>query len=144
MDNELKVFSIEEANQLIPVLRELIHQLKEKQDQAVHVEAQIDALEIVGGTDNPKSKKEVDSLVKKHQDIVTDFYEIIDKIQSFGCLLKDLEMGLVDFYSVMDGKVVYLCWKLDEHKINHWHEIGKGFMYRQPLDVRPGDFHIED
>lgn len=143
MDNELKVFTVEEANQLIPVLRELIHQLKEKQGQAVHIEAQIDALEIVSGSGNLNSKKEIESLVKKHQNVVTDFYETIDKIQEQGCLLKDVEMGLVDFYSLMDGKVVYLCWKLDEDKIDHWHEVGKGFMYRQPLDVRPGDIHEE-
>lgn len=143
MDNELKVFTVEEANQLIPVLKELIHQLKEKQNQAVHIEAQIDALEIVGGTDNPGAKKEAEALVKKHQNLVTDFYETIDKIQEYGCLLKDVEMGLVDFYSLMDGKVVYLCWKADEEKIDHWHEVGKGFMYRQPLDVRPSDLHEE-
>ncbi len=143
MDNELKVFTVEEANQLIPVLRDLIHQLKEKQSQAVHIEAQIDALEIVSGSGNSNSKKEIESLVKKHQNVVTDFYETIDKIQEFGCLLKDVETGLVDFYSLMDGKVVYLCWKLDEDKIDHWHEVGKGFMYRQPLDVRPGDIHEE-
>ncbi len=141
MDNELKVFTVEEANQLIPILTGIIHELKEKQNQAVHIEAQIDALEIIGNTEDKKSKKDIEVLTKKHQDLVTEFYEIIDKIQAHGCLIKDVEMGLIDFYSLMDGKVVYLCWKLGEEKVDHWHAVGKGFTFRQPLDVGPGDLH---
>ena len=139
MDNELKVFTVEEANQLTPILTGLIHELKEKQNQAVHIEAQIDALEIIGNTEDKKSKQEIAVLTKKHQDLVTDFYEMIDKIQSYGCLFKDAEAGLIDFYSMMDGKVVYLCWKLGEEKVDHWHEIGKGYAYRRPLDIGPND-----
>ena len=53
-----------------------------------------------------------------------------------GCFLKDIETGLVDFYALHEGRVVYLCWRLGEPQVSFWHEVGRGFTYRQPI---PGE-----
>ena len=41
--------------------------------------------------------------------------------------------GLVDFPAVMDGREVYLCWRLGEAEVGHWHELDAGFRGRRPL-----------
>ena len=58
---------------------------------------------------------------------------LIEEVQALGCELKDIEQGLVDFRTVMEGREVYLCWKLGEPGIAWWHELETGFADRQPL-----------
>jgi len=49
------------------------------------------------------------------------------------CELTDIDQGLIDFRAEMDGREVYLCWKLGEERIDWWHELDAGFAGRQPL-----------
>src|SRR5260370_36452525 len=55
------------------------------------------------------------------------------ELERFGCELKDPDTGLIDFLSLRDGRVVYLCWRLGEERVNYWHELQTGFAGRQPL-----------
>jgi hypothetical protein len=54
-------------------------------------------------------------------------------IQELGCELKDIDMGLVDFPALREGRVVYLCWRYGEDRLRYWHELDAGFAGRQPL-----------
>src|SRR3989344_6035630 len=62
-----------------------------------------------------------------------EFYRKLDELESMGCLLKDLELGLVDFYYKFENRDIFLCWKLGEKSIRHWHEIYAGFESRNPI-----------
>jgi hypothetical protein len=55
------------------------------------------------------------------------------KVQELGVELKDPALGLIDFPSVRDDKIVYLCWRLGELNIAYWHDTDTGFAGRQPL-----------
>jgi hypothetical protein len=59
--------------------------------------------------------------------------ENVGRIEQTGCVVKDLETGLVDFPSVVDDEQVYLCWKLGEERIGYWHRMDEGFAGRKPL-----------
>jgi hypothetical protein len=61
----------------------------------------------------------------------------LQKIHATGCLVKDLDMGLLDFPAIVDNQEVYLCWRLGEERIRFWHRQDEGFAGRKPLD--PGD-----
>ena len=63
---------------------------------------------------------------------ITDYLKELDAI---GCVFKGFDAGLVDFYSLRDDRPVFLCWKLGEARIEHWHELDAGFAGRQRLDV---------
>ena len=132
-ENEVKVFSLEEANSLIPLLTELIRKLHEKREEAVGIEVQIDALELVSGHENGTAAQEKERLMAKHRRLVGEFYEMVDEIHSHGCFLKDADLGLIDFYGIVEGHVVYLCWRLGEERVAFWHEISQGYAARQPL-----------
>ena len=60
--------------------------------------------------------------------------ETIEKIQEFGCLVKDLDTGLIDFPTLLNGVEVYLCWKLGESGIQFWHGVEEGFRGRKSID----------
>jgi hypothetical protein len=57
----------------------------------------------------------------------------IEELTDLGIEVKDASRGLLDFYSLLDGREVYLCWLLGEDEVGHWHEIDAGFAGRQSL-----------
>jgi hypothetical protein len=71
----------------------------------------------------------------------TQLKEILDKIQDSGCLVKDLDIGLVDFPTLFRGQEVYLCWKLGESGIQYWHGVEEGYRGRKPIDRDFLDHH---
>ena len=60
--------------------------------------------------------------------------QAVNEIHETGCVVKDLDEGLVDFPSLRDGQEVYLCWKLGEEHIGYWHGLTEGFAGRKPLE----------
>ena len=132
--NQLKVFTLEEANKLLPQLTQQIKTLQELRQVILSLEIEIDAIELVTEKDDSGASLALNAKVENYTKTVNRFYAVIDEIHAHGCFLKDLETGLVDFYSLRKGQVIYLCWKLGESKIGFWHEIGKGFSNRQPLN----------
>lgn len=128
--NQIKVFTLEEAEALLPDLTQMLLQLRQLNEEMHKLEVEIDLEEIVQeGEDSSR----LDSRIQDYNSRITQLYALVDQIQEPGCFLKDADLGLIDFYSLRDGKVVYLCWKLGEERITHWHEVGKGFTSRQPI-----------
>ncbi len=69
---------------------------------------------------------------------------IVESIQEHGCLVKDLDKGLVDFPTLFRGEEVYLCWKAGEEQIGFWHGVEEGFAGRKPIDQEFLDNHRGD
>jgi hypothetical protein len=61
--------------------------------------------------------------------------QAVEKVHSFGCLVKDLDIGLIDFPTLFRGEEVYLCWKLGERGIRFWHGVSEGFRGRKAIDA---------
>ena len=68
----------------------------------------------------------------------------IERIEDLGVLVKDLDIGLVDFPTLLRGEEVYLCWRMDEADIDHWHGVHEGFRGRRPIDQHFVDNHRGD
>jgi hypothetical protein len=62
------------------------------------------------------------------------FQQAVERVHDFGCLVKDLDIGLIDFPTLFQGEEVYLCWKLGERGIGFWHGVTEGFRGRKPID----------
>jgi hypothetical protein len=58
----------------------------------------------------------------------------VERINALGCLVKDLEAGLVDFYALQDDEPIFLCWQFGEPAVTHWHPLDEGFASRQPIE----------
>jgi len=79
---------------------------------------------------------------KKHREsLLQQLKGSIEKIQEFGCLIKDLDIGLIDFPTLFRGEEVYLCWKLGESGIRFWHGVTEGFRGRKAIDQEFLDNH---
>jgi hypothetical protein len=65
--------------------------------------------------------------------LICRLQSLVSEIGAEGCEIKDLEGGLIDFPTIWEGREVFLCWKLGEPEVGHWHEIDDGFAGRQSL-----------
>jgi hypothetical protein len=72
-----------------------------------------------------KNQREASGQALKHS---------MEKIEDIGVQVKDLDIGLVDFPTLYRGEEVYLCWRMDEDDIGHWHGVHEGFAGRKPID----------
>ena len=78
----------------------------------------------------------------EHQQLAETLKSALNRILETGCLVKDLDVGLLDFPAVINHQDVYLCWKLGEDRIRFYHRQDEGFASRKPLDphdLGPGD-----
>lgn len=122
-----KLFTVEEANALLPDLQEVLWDIFRHRDalrkKAPHMEPILGAAPTNGGG---REGSEYD--VEAYQ-----LYRSIDRIREMGVVLKDLDMGLLDFPHERDEQVVFLCWHPPEERIEYWHELDTGYQERQPL-----------
>src|SRR5260370_15558577 len=58
----------------------------------------------------------------------------MEKIEEIGCLVKDLDIGLIDFPTLLRGEEVYLCWKMGESGIDYWHGVPAGSHTRKAIN----------
>ena len=122
-----KLFTVEEANALLPKLQKLLDDLALHRDalreKAPHLESTLRAAGANGGSSGGS-----EYVVEAY-----NLYLAIERIRELGVLLKDLDMGLLDFPHERGGRVVFLCWHPPEERIGYWHEIEAGYAGRQPL-----------
>lgn len=136
---ELKVFSVDEANLLIPLLTEKLKELQGLKTLISRREAAIDALEMISEPGSGGVAPEVGREIKAYQGLLNRYYEGIENIHAMGCFLKDVEIGLVDVYGRHNGRIVHYCWRLGEKSIAYWHDVGRGYRHRQPLKQNSAD-----
>jgi hypothetical protein len=58
----------------------------------------------------------------------------VDKLEELGVVLKDLDLGLLDFPSEREGEDVLLCWQVGEDSVTSWHRREEGYAGRKPID----------
>ena len=75
-------------------------------------------------------------LRREHTRLAESLKSSLERILETGCVIKDLDVGLLDFPSIIDNEEVYLCWKLGEAAITNWHSTSEGFASRKPIDAR--------
>lgn len=79
----------------------------------------------------------------EHMQISKIFRAALERIVSSGCVVKDLDAGLLDFPAILHNEEVFFCWKIGEDRIRYYHSRAEGFAGRKPIDPRdlgPGDF----
>jgi len=134
----MKLFTLDEAQALVPVLESLLKRGIEAKRAAEQVHDDLQRLaqriHVSGGmhvdiAKVARQRIELDAHVQRAKDAVQE-------IDAIGVQVKDLDTGLLDFPCKVDDEVVLLCWKMGEARITHWHTVESGFAGRQPLDDR--------
>ena len=125
----MKLFTIEEANALLPSVREILQRIQRSRRRlATYRRAAKSAAE---GAEQGGGGMEGGAL---YATLLTQFTTEMSELEALGVQLKDFDRGLVDFPSLRDGRVVLLCWQLGEgDQLEWWHDMEAGFGGRTPL-----------
>jgi hypothetical protein len=130
----MRMYSVEEARAALPEVIPIIRRIREtflklRAAQAATASAGRVAEADGSLTANPWASGEDNRVERLNRRLRTD----AGRLDRLGIELKDPEVGLIDFFSERDGKVVYLCFKLGEKNIDYWHTLEAGYGGRQPL-----------
>lgn len=131
-----KIFSLEEANRLLPYLEGALAGLSALGQEVTSLRREIEVLGAIAGSGATDDSPDVRSLREKehaYSDALGRFRASLTEVARHGCIIRDLELGLVDFYTTARDRVVCLCWRRGEPAIEHWHPIDEGFSGRRPL-----------
>lgn len=137
-----RVFTIEQANAMLPLVRAITSDLTTLARDVVERRQRLASFaKRKPATANDPYADELRSMQQALADDAERLQEYIDELRRLGLEPKGAIEGLVDFPAFIDGKLVYLCWKLGEPEVTHWHDIDAGFAGRQSLvaSVSAGD-----
>jgi len=130
-----KVFTPAEANELIPRLEVAVRELQAK---AHGLRIRIAELVKLDPAARQLQLPQIIERFPQLRESAGQLAEAAEKIESYGCLLKDIDQGLVDFpWEMEEDQVVFLCWQFGEPAVIAWHPIDAGFAQRQPLSGAP-------
>lgn len=133
-----RTFTLDEAHALLPILESLLRTAIEGKKLIEDVDKELQEIAhrvfLNGGTllkivPLARRKMEREKALQRVKDAVAE-------IHATGVQVKDVDIGLLDFPCVVEGKTVLLCWKFGEEKITHWHGTSEGFAGRKPIDER--------
>ena len=128
----MKLFTVEQANRTLPLVRKIAEDIVRTYGRW---QERVREFEVVAGklrADEVDPRAE--ALQTEAQALAAEITAFVAELEELGVEFKGFDLGLVDFPSEMNGRVVHLCWRLGEPAVQHWHEVGAGFAGRQPLD----------
>ena len=125
----MKLFSVEEANGLLPTVRPILLRIRRAHERLLSFRGEArraaEGADLGGGgmADGPL-----------YVNLLLELFSGAGELEALGVQLKDQSRGLIDFPSLRDGRVVLLCWQLGEgDELEWWHDLEAGFAGRQPL-----------
>ena len=145
MDEGPRLFTLDEANALVPTLEIEFGRIAKARSEIGRVIAALGGAEASmailqeGGEAPPGQDAEAAQL----RALAAEITEAVERVNDLGCLVKDVDTGLVDFYADQEGDTVFLCWQFGEPAISSWHGLEEGFAGRKPIEgatVPPPDW----
>jgi hypothetical protein len=136
MDDGPRFFTVEEANALVSTLEIEFGRI-------AHVRSRLGPLiQGLGGPDEAVAILQEgaplpagrEAEAEELRRLAAEITRAVERVNALGCLVKDVEMGLVDFYALVDGEPAFLCWQFGEPAIAHWHSLDEGYSARKPID----------
>ena len=135
---EPRLFTLTEAErtrqELEPFLVEAIDCRKKLANLDESLSAVASRIMLMGGILVPYEKLAAQRV--QHTQLSETFKSALTRILETGCVIKDLDIGLLDFPAIINNQSVYLCWKLGEDRIRFYHRQDEGFSGRKPIDPR--------
>jgi hypothetical protein len=145
-EEEPRLFTLTEAERARKEIEPFLVEAMDCRKKLAGLETDLSAVSarimMMGGVIVPYEK--LATLRVEHQQLAESLKTALNRILETGCLIKDLEVGLLDFPALINNEEVYLCWRLGEDRIRFYHRQDEGFAGRKPLDPRdlgpgPGD-----
>lgn len=119
-----KIYSLDEANALLPYLAPTLVELREKFEDAAKIRETVARVAATNGGSHMR---------EDWSKTLARVGELVERLQQWEIELRDVSTGLVDFPAIVRGQRAFLCWRLGEPEVAYWHPLDTGFDGRQPL-----------
>lgn len=129
-----RLFTVEQANAMLPLVRAITSDLASLAKDVMERRHRL--AQLLSGRQLKPNDPYSEELAQMEADLERDtlrLQEYVEELRELGVEPKGAIEGLVDFPAQLDGRLVYLCWRLGEPEVLYWHEIDAGFAGRQPL-----------
>lgn len=129
---DIRFFTVEEANRTLPLVSRIIEDVIEENDRLQELLPNLKEVRMRARR-NPAAAEELNDLREEVATISARLERYLKELGQVGCVFKGPQ-GLIDFYSMRDGRPVFLCWRYGEDRIRYWHELDGGFAGRLELE----------
>lgn len=132
-----RIFTAREVKALLPRLEGMFEAVDTQKARLRQLKSKMDVLEMIWGeelqTETNPDHREYGHYVEEIEAAKKAYEAAVQKFAEAEAVVKSLDQGLVDFYGVIDGRLVFLCWKRGERTIEFFHHLEEGFSGRQPI-----------
>ena len=134
-----RYYNLSEANKTLPLVRAIMEDIVRQNGVVEELQERLARVKRDRRRPARGSNDENEELSQTQEELELREEELrgyILELQKLGVEFKGFD-GICDFYTIIDGREAYLCWRLGEDEIQHWHELDAGFMGRQPISSLP-------
>jgi hypothetical protein len=138
-----RLFTVDEAEAQLPFVKERLAAFREHYARYEAVRSDLSVLRLVACSGGDTKNPDRDALGRKEREqavLLRSLKTVQDDLLDSGCVPKSFQEGLVDFFALKEGRLVFLCWKAGEEGIRAWHTMEGGFANRRPIET----FHPRD
>lgn len=131
---QYKLFTVDRANKTLPLVRAIAADMARLSQEVIERRQRLAFLtERRPAPGKDPYQEEVSQVEEELAADAARLQEYADELRQLGVEPKSAVEGLIDFPAMLDGRLVYLCWKLGEPEVQYWHDLEAGFQGRQPL-----------
>lgn len=123
-----RLFTIESANRALVLVRKVVQDIVDRYSELMRLRAECEELSAAITTED-----QLERLQERIEQATDALNKPCAELREIGCDLKDWAGGLIDFPAMHQGRKVWLCWRLGEPTVAHWHELDAGFASRCPI-----------
>ncbi|HET9332847.1 MAG TPA: DUF2203 domain-containing protein [Gemmatimonadota bacterium] len=124
----IRLFDVQDAERMLPLIRVIV---KGMMDDHAERQALLDRLE---GPPDELQTREARSLRSEIDTLTEKLSEAASELENLGVEFKGIDPGLIDFPTMIEGELAYLCWSYGEDRIEYWHSPDGGYAGRRPLE----------
>ena len=133
-----RYYTIDEANTALPEVERILAALRDQREELINLRDRVVAASPPDDeTPTPEAAEQIRLLRLGMQGLIDQMQAGVARLVELDITLRDISTGLIDFPALVTGRPIWLCWRLGEDDVAHWHAHDEGFDNRLPLSDLP-------
>ena len=133
-----RFYAIDEANAALPEVERILVALRDQREELIALRDRVVAASPPDDeTPTPGAAEQIRLLRLGMQGLIDQMQAGVARLVEMDVTLRDIASGLIDFPALVTGRPIWLCYRLGESAVEHWHPHDEGFESRRPLGELP-------
>jgi hypothetical protein len=132
-----RFYAIDEANATLPEVERILGALREQREELITARDRALTLTPEDGEATSADAEQLRLIRLRMQGLIDQMQAGVARLVELDITLRDIKTGLIDFPALVSGRPIWLCWRLGEADVEHWHAVDEGFDSRRPIEELP-------